>query len=304
MSFKLFIYYCSVCGGWAALVGWALGQSLAPAEGEMKRAILLAMCLGTLVALALGLVDASWNRAGRSGLRLLGRGVVVGLIGCLSGVVGGGVGQYLVSETQLDALVFVGWALTGLLIGASIGAVDVLTQLGQGRSPRGAMRKMMNGLLGGILGGVLGGCLLALIGYGLGKVLGKPPEDLLSSSAWGFVALGTSIGLFIGLAQVIFREGWVRVVAGFRAGRELILTKDETLIGRAETCDIGLFGDTRVEPTHARIVRQKDRFLIVDANTPGGTFVNDQRITQPTRLKSGDAIRLGWALLRFGERQK
>ena len=31
------------------------------------------------------------------------------------------------------------------------------------------------------------------------------------------------------------------------AGREIMLTKDETTIGRAESCDIGLFGDNAIE---------------------------------------------------------
>ena len=30
MSFRLFIYYCALCGGWAAFFGWMLGHSLAP----------------------------------------------------------------------------------------------------------------------------------------------------------------------------------------------------------------------------------------------------------------------------------
>ena len=34
MSFRLFIYYCAICGGWAALVGWALGRILAPSGVE------------------------------------------------------------------------------------------------------------------------------------------------------------------------------------------------------------------------------------------------------------------------------
>ena len=61
----------------------------------------------------------------------------------------------------------------------------------------------------------------------------------------GFVALGMCIGLLIGLAQVILKEAWVRVEAGFRAGREMILSKPEVTIGRAESCDIGLFGDAK-----------------------------------------------------------
>ena len=52
------------------------------------------------------------------------------------------------------------------------------------------------------------------------------------------------------------------------------------------------------------IVQRGGRYLVEDLDTPGGTFVNDLRIAEATPLRSGDAIRLGRALLRFGERRK
>ena len=108
----------------------------------------------------------------------------------------------------------------------------------------------------------------------------------------------------IGAAQVILKEAWVKVEAGFRPGRELIVAKAEIVIGRAESCDIGLFGDNAVERTHARILRRDDRYVLVDADTPGGTYLNGQRITEPSPLRSGDEIRVGRNLLRFRERRK
>ena len=61
----------------------------------------------------------------------------------------------------------------------------------------------------------------------------------------------------IGLAQVVLKEAWLRVEQGFRPGRELMLVKEETAIGRAEGCDLGLFGDNGVERKHARILLQR-----------------------------------------------
>jgi hypothetical protein len=193
--------------------------------------------------------------------------------------------------------------LTGLLIGASVGAYDMFTRLTRGQNPAGAMAKIINGVLGGSIGGLLGGILYLLLGLVLSGLFGRPPDDIYSSSAWGFVALGTCIGLFIGLAQVILKEAWVRVEAGFRPGRELILSKEETTIGRAEACDIGLFGDTGIEKVHARILLRGKHYLLDDVGTPGGTYVNDQKVVEPTPLHSGDAIRVGKSILRFGERQ-
>jgi pSer/pThr/pTyr-binding forkhead associated (FHA) protein len=76
------------------------------------------------------------------------------------------------------------------------------------------------------------------------------------------------------------------------------------LIGRAEACDIGLFGDATVEREHARLVLDQGRYMLHDIGTPGGTYVNDRRITEPTPLRSGDLIAVGNSRLRFGERRK
>ena len=64
-------------------------------------------------------------------------------------------------------------------------------------------------------------------------------------------------------------------------------------------------GDNTIEKTHARIVLKNGRYLLVDADTPGGTYLNDELVTGPTPLRSGDVIRVGRdRLLRFSEKQK
>jgi hypothetical protein len=309
MSFKLFIYYCAVCGGWAALAGWGLGLVLGgDFENPLLRVMIEGLCVGMLVALALGFVDILWNSAGRGMSQALLRGLVVAGIGCVSGLLGAAVGQALVllagwvAHRDIDILGVVGWVLSGLLIGASVGVYDWWQHRRHREAAAGAGRKIRNGVLGGLLGGLIGTTLYWALRLGLTTLLGR--DNLLSSGAWGFVALGLCIGLFIGLAQVILKEAWVRVEEGFRAGRELILSKDEVTIGRAESCDIGLFGDAGVERTHARILVRNHRYMLADAGTDGGTFLNDQRIAQPTPLRDGDMIRLGKSRLRFGERRK
>lgn len=320
MSFKLFIYYCAVCGGWAALVGWALGQALAAPLPEtwgaetrpFVRALLQGLALGASVACALGFVDVLWGLGGGRPRQAVVKGLVVAAIGCASGLLGAAVGQAVYHFTRWDVSTVFGWTLTGLLVGASIGVYDWLAQRAR-QGGGGAGRKVANGCLGGLLGGLVGGVLHLVLGHllqGFFGLLGswahgaRTGDEFRSTSAWGFVALGVCIGLFVGLAQVILKEAWVKVEAGFRAGRELLLTKDEVTIGRAEGCDIGLFGDPGVERTHARIRVKDRRYLLLDADTPGGTYVNDQRVRQPTPLRDGDVIRVGRSVLRFGERQK
>lgn len=304
MSFRLFIYYSALCGGWAALIGWALGRAAA-GQGVVAQAAVKGMLLGLFVAFALSIVDGRWNSAGGHFGSLLLRVLVATAGGAIAGLIGGTTGQLLYSALPLPGFLVLGWTLTGFLIGASLGIFDLLALLVRGEDLRGAWRKLVNGVIGGTVGGLLGGLLfLALKALGASVFRDRSPDELWSPSAWGFVALGICIGLAIGLAQVILKEAWVRVQKGFREGRELILSKPETVLGRGEGCDLGLFGDPAVERIHARILRRGDSFLLADADTPGGTFLNGTRIRQPSVLRSGDTIQLGSSLLKFRERQQ
>ncbi len=303
MSFRLFVYYCAVCGAWAAFVGWGLGRILGPQsmDNVFLRTVLRGLSLGLLLAFGLGMVDAFFSSRGARAVVL--RGLFVAAVGLLAGLLGAAVGQglYVVTNNNEVFRAF-GWVLTGLLIGGAVGGFDVIARLVRGEGTSGAVRKAINGLIGGGVGGLIGGLLFLLLLVTLGWLFHR--DNILSSSAWGMVVLGACIGLFIGLAQVILKEAWVRVESGFRPGRELILSKDEITIGRAESCDVGLFGGQGVEKVHARILHQGNRYLLRDDDTPGGTYVNDEKISSPTPLRNGDSIRVGNCVLRFGERQK
>ncbi len=103
---------------------------------------------------------------------------------------------------------------------------------------------------------------------------------------------------------MILHETWIRVESGIRPGREIVLAKAITTLGRAESCDLGLFGDPSIEQMHARIHQHGIAYLLADADSAGGTFLNNRRVTQPTKLYTGDLIRLGGSVLLFGERPK
>jgi hypothetical protein len=289
MSFRLFIYYCALAGGWAAFLTWALVQvtGVAGLSSIPLRAAVTAGLLGAGVAAAVAFVDSLVSAAGK---RPTPRILVCGALGLGGGAVGGVAGQLL--NERLGVPLVVGWALTGVLIGASLGAYDVALA-----GTPGSRRKLANGVLGGLAGGLVGGLPFAL--------LASSPALARSGLAIGLVVLGGSIGLMIGLAQVVLKEAWLRVEEGFRPGRELLLTRDETTLGRAESCDLGLFGDAAVERLHARIVRGHNRYLLAHAADGGETLVNGQPLGRdPVPLRAGDAIQIGNSVLRFGERQK
>jgi hypothetical protein len=298
MSFKVFIYYCALCGGWAAFLTWGILQGVGDSEGKGIGRLLVEVSLrggllGMFVAAAVGFLDAMLNSAGTQ--RFVRIAVCAGL-GLVSGVVGGVVGELL--NYYLWVPLFVGWMLVGMLIGASIGFYDFLVALSTKQEVKAAFRKSFNGILGGCIGGFVGGLPFTFLINNTSLPRSSLPISL--------VILGVCIGLMIGLAQVILKEAWVKVEEGFRAGREVMLTKEETTIGRAETCDLGLFGDNSIQKLHACILQHNNRYLLSHAAEEGETFLNDKKVTgeQPMPLRSGDRIRLGKSVLVFGERQK
>jgi hypothetical protein len=126
-------------------------------------------------------------------------------------------------------------------------------------------------------------------------------EDLWAPPAAEAAAQGACNGLLSALGRLAFKKAWLRVEAGYRPGSAFILYRPEITLGRG-ACDLRFPGDLDVAPLHARIVRRKGAYLLSDAGTPGGTFVNEQRITGPVALNSGDLIRVGRNTLLFIEK--
>jgi hypothetical protein len=304
MSFRLFIYYCALCGGWAALVGWFVGLYLAPSSA-LGNVGIRGMWLGMFIALGLGLVDALWNLSiWQIHLIIMRVGVAV-MVGCVAGLLGGFIGQLLYGLLKLKVFHVFGWTITGFLVGTSVGIFEVLASIVQQQNYSGSVRKLIKGMIGGTAGGLLGGILSLVLHTGFELVFSsKEQSSLWSPSGWGFVALGMCIGLLIGLAQVMLKEAWVKIETGRRAGREMILTRERTTIGRAEVCDIGLFGDNQIEKLHAIIFQAGNGYYVEDERTPAGTFVNEAPVQGRMLLKSGDRIRVGSNVLCFRERAK
>ena len=303
MSFRWFIYYCSLLGGCAAYLGWAVGR-VPPVQHHVWQAAVKGLFLGLLLAVVLTVIDILWNLAGQKSLTVILRLVVAGLVGSLGGFMGGMSGQFLYEKTNMAVFLLLGWTVTGLLIGIAPGLFDLFSRLLSNEDARGAIRKVLNGILGGTLGGIVGSLLFLAMQKGWEAAVGDRANELWSPSATGFVALGLCIGLFIGLAQVFLKEAWIKVVEGFRAGRELILTRPNITIGRAEGCEIALFGDNGIEKQHATIQLEGGRYFVEDLETPGGTFINGERIRDRVPLRAGDEIQVGRSVLRFGERAK
>jgi len=77
----------------------------------------------------------------------------------------------------------------------------------------------------------------------------------------------------------------------FGEEKEIRINTSVVTIGRRNTNDI-VIDDMRISRVHAQIRRVSDGYMIFDAGSTGGKFVNSTRITQQF-LKTGDVISLG-----------
>lgn len=78
---------------------------------------------------------------------------------------------------------------------------------------------------------------------------------------------------------------------------------DKLIIGRAEDCEITI-DNLAVSRHHSIIEKKEGVFTVNDLDSNNGTFVNGQRITEPTTLNFGDEIGVGKHVLVFDSHSK
>jgi serine phosphatase RsbU (regulator of sigma subunit) len=92
---------------------------------------------------------------------------------------------------------------------------------------------------------------------------------------------------------------WAQIVV-LKSGETVTyeLRKEETLLGRAKTCDIPIESNM-VSTRHARILQRGAHHVIEDLQSTNHTFVNGRRISEPVELRDDDRIKLGPILIRY-----
>jgi hypothetical protein len=80
---------------------------------------------------------------------------------------------------------------------------------------------------------------------------------------------------------------WLRI-----GKREVRLHQGETLIGRAEECEIVLL-EIQVSRRHARILLAEDELFIENLGSMNGTYLNGSEVLHQTRLRPGDRVTIG-----------
>lgn len=90
------------------------------------------------------------------------------------------------------------------------------------------------------------------------------------------------------------------IAQGAEAGRVLSLaTGSLVTLGRVPECSFA-FDDPSLSREHARVLLVGTEWMLKDASSTNGTFVNDTRITAATTLRDGDRVQLGsGTMLRF-----
>ena len=73
---------------------------------------------------------------------------------------------------------------------------------------------------------------------------------------------------------------------------------DELTVGRAAKCTLTL-DDTYISQVHARIVWRDRSFVVEDAGSTNGTYVNQERLLTPVVLRPGDRVQIGSTVLEF-----
>jgi pSer/pThr/pTyr-binding forkhead associated (FHA) protein len=72
---------------------------------------------------------------------------------------------------------------------------------------------------------------------------------------------------------------------------------DEVTVGRSPGCAVPLDDDTFASSIHARVFRRSGELWIEDLGSTNGTFLNDERLELPVRLRRGDRVKVGSTVL-------
>jgi pSer/pThr/pTyr-binding forkhead associated (FHA) protein len=86
------------------------------------------------------------------------------------------------------------------------------------------------------------------------------------------------------------------VTGGSLAGTSIGLADQQITIGRANDATLVL-SDDYASSRHARLFPQNGQWIVEDLGSTNGTFLDRQKVTQPTPVPAGVPIRIGKTVL-------
>lgn len=90
--------------------------------------------------------------------------------------------------------------------------------------------------------------------------------------------------------------GWLVCIEGAEKGKDYRIAAKNNSIGRSETMDICIKGDSAISrENHARLSYdgKHNNFYLIPAESTNNIYINDEPVYVPTRLNKGDVIELG-----------
>lgn len=113
-------------------------------------------------------------------------------------------------------------------------------------------------------------------------------------------AIGTEDNPTVSLGDLPANVGVLIVRSGSQAGQRFLLKNDLTRLGRHPDSEISL-DDITVSRRHAEIERTATGYVVRDAGSLNGTYVNNARIDEAA-LRQGDELQVGKFRLVFFEK--
>jgi hypothetical protein len=256
--------------------------------------IALGFLPGAAFGLVLGLLLAPLDElVGHYPLRMLRTAGAGALLGALGGLLTLGPLELLVpvaggsAALPLTEAALFHWALLGPALGVLSACVAFASGFGIGQ-PRLGLRRAVWSLGGGLLSGTLLAGAFALLPH----------------SPWFHFA---GFGLWAGLLALVmlwrekrFARRWLRVLSAPGEDRILPLQGAALRIGKLESNEIALPFYQEIYPVHCTLRRIGQQYQIVDDETGGMVMVNFRQVQEQT-LKTGDLVKIGSALLQYGE---
>jgi pSer/pThr/pTyr-binding forkhead associated (FHA) protein len=173
------------------------------------------------------------------------------------------------------------------------------------------------------------GVVLALVGYAIGSANGgalvsnqvsdqinvnvnviqpvdtRSNHETISAAASNAKLTQSSVATIVqGSNNRVATTAWLSVVMGPMRGARFDLNGSELKIGRASTCPIKITGDEEVGREHALVRFANGHHVLYDLASVNRTYLNDNVVTDPRQLMSGDKIRVGKTVIEFVEAGK
>lgn len=83
---------------------------------------------------------------------------------------------------------------------------------------------------------------------------------------------------------------FVKFIQGVESQR--FFTQSEVVIGRDTHCDLSMMDET-MSAHHARLVHHHGQWWLEDLNSTNGTYLNNQKLTTPAVIITGDEFKCG-----------